>query len=64
MAEVKTIYCPCCGHRVTKYDGKQSTNPSGKCKKCGKLVVYHVDTGETVLKDVPKRTQGSGMRFY
>lgn len=64
MAEPKTIYCPRCGRSACRYDGKQEANPMAKCKKCNRLVVYRVDTGETVLKDLPERTQGSGMRFY
>ena len=58
------IYCPKCGRKVGSYDGKSQINKSMECKKCKKLVVFLVETGETKLKDIPKRTQSSGMRFY
>lgn len=64
MAEPKTIYCPRCGRTACHYDGKQTINPIGKCKKCNKLVVYQIDIGETELKSVLERTTGSGLRFY
>lgn len=64
MAEPKTIYCPKCGHAVCHYDGKQTTNPTCKCEKCNKLVVYDIKTGETKLKPVPPRNTSSGMVFY
>ena len=58
------IYCPKSGRKVGSYDGKSQMNKSMACRKCNKLVVFHVDTGETELKQIPKRTQSSGMRFY
>lgn len=64
MAEPKTIYCPICNRKVCAYDGKQVANPVGKCKKCGKLIIYNVEKGEISLKGVPERKQASGMRFY
>lgn len=64
MEEPKTIYCPRCGRAVCRYDGKQKNYPKAKCKRCGKLVVYNVEKDEIFIKDVPKRTQASGMRFY
>lgn len=64
MAEPKTIYCPKCGRVVCHYDGRQTINPRGKCKKCGKLAVYHIDTDEVELKPVPQRNCSSGRAFY
>lgn len=64
MAKPKTIYCPYCGSVACHYDGKQSNNPMAKCKKCKKLVIYDVEKDEIYIKDVPKRDQASGMRFY
>lgn len=64
MAEPKTIYCPRCGRKACVWDGKSTIHPMAKCKKCNKLVVYRIDTGETELKPVPERDTGSGMRFY
>lgn len=64
MAEPKTIYCPRCGRVACHYDGKQVANPIGKCKKCNRLVLYDIETGETKLKQLPVRNTSSGMRFY
>lgn len=63
MAEAKTIYCPCCGRRVSHHDGRSTINVIARCKKCRKRVVYHVDTGETEIKPIPPRTTSSGMTF-
>lgn len=64
MAEAKTIYCPRCGRKVATYDGRSKINPTAKCGKCKKLVVYNIEKDKAVLKEVPNRTQSSGMRFY
>lgn len=64
MAEPKTIYCPWCKRKVTHYDGKQTANPIGKCRKCNRLVTYNIEKDEVSIKRVPKRDQASGMRFY
>lgn len=64
MAEAKTIYCPRCHRAVCHYDGKQSNNPMAKCKKCRRLIVYDIKKNEVNMKNVPKRDQASGMRYY
>lgn len=64
MKEKKKIFCPSCHRAVAIYDGKQTINPIAKCKKCKKLVVYEIDSEETIIKDLPERSQSSGMRFY
>ena len=64
MAEPKTIYCPRCGRKVTTWDGRSTMNISVKCKKCNKFVVYNVENEKTIIKEIPKRTTSSGMRFY
>ena len=51
----KTIYCPKCGRKVGVYDGRS--------KNCNKRIVYHVDTGETEIKNIPKRNCSSGITF-
>ena len=63
MTEPKTIYCPQCGRRVGKYDGKSSINLVMKCRKCNKRVVYQIDTGKKEIKAIPKRSCSSGLRF-
>lgn len=64
MSEPKTIYCPKCGRKVGIWDGRGTINHMSKCQKCKKLVIYHVDTGKTEIKNIPPRTTLSGMRFY
>ena len=64
MAEQKTIYCPKCGRKVATWDGRSTINISVRCKKCDKLVVYDVENEKTIIKEIPKRTTSSGMRFY
>ena len=49
MKEKKKIFCPRCHRAVAIYDGKQTINLIAKCKKCKKLVVYHVDTEKTEI---------------
>lgn len=64
MAEPKTIYCPKCGRKVATLDWRSTINISVRCKKCDKLVVYDVENEKTIIKEIPKRTTSSGMRFY
>lgn len=64
MARAKTIYCPNCGRVACHYDGRQTINPVGRCKKCKKLVIYDIEKDEAILKSIPKRNQASGMQFY
>lgn len=64
MMKPMPIYCPQCGRKVIVYDGRASINPVAKCKKCKKMVVYDLERQKTILRDVPKRDQASGMRFY
>lgn len=63
MTNKTEVYCPQCHRRVGTYDGRSSINLVCKCKKCNKKVVYHIDTGETELKPLPRRTTSSGMTF-
>ena len=62
--EKKAIFCPECKNKVATYDGKSSINVLVKCKKCKKLVVYEVETGNVKTTDVPLRQSSSGIRFY
>ena len=64
MSKPKTIYCPKCGRKVATLDGRSTINISARCKKCDKLVVYDVENEKTIIKEIPKRTTSSGMRFY
>lgn len=34
-----------------------------RCNKCRKRVVYHAESGEIEVKDIPKRNCSSGMTF-
>lgn len=62
--EKNTIYCPECKNKVATYDGKSRVNVLVKCKKCKKLVVYEVETGNIKITKVPQRQSSSGIRFY
>ena len=64
LSNDRPIYCPGCGRKVGNYDGKSKINKSIACRKCNRLVVYNVFTGQAELKPIPRRTQASGMRFY
>lgn len=64
MAEPKTIYCPKCGRKVATWDGKSTIDIQVKCNKCKKLVVYKIDSEKAIIKDLPERSQSSGMRLY
>lgn len=57
------IYCPKCGMKLGTYDGKSTINKILKCKECHRRVVYHVDTGETEIKLLPRRDSLSGKRY-
>lgn len=57
------VYCPRCGRLVGHSDTKSKIDMKCKCKKCKKMVVYHTDTKETKLKELPERDQSSGMTF-
>lgn len=63
MAEPKTIYCPKCGRQVAHYDGKQTINPRGKCKKCKHVVVYDIKKDDRFIEKIPQRHCSSGMTF-
>lgn len=63
MAEPVKIYCPICGRRVATYDGKSSSNVIVNCRKCKKRVVYYIDTGKTVVKNIPQRATSSGLSY-
>lgn len=61
--KTKEIFCPSCNQRVATYDGRSTMNVIVKCRNCNKRVVYHIDTWETEIKDIPKRNCSSGMTF-
>lgn len=62
--EAKTIYCPQCHRKVDVYDGKSQINKEMRCRKCNKLIVYDIKSDTVIVKNIPERTQGSGVRFY
>jgi endogenous inhibitor of DNA gyrase (YacG/DUF329 family) len=64
MDNKKSVYCPRCGRKVAEYDGRSTIDIKVKCRKCNKLVVYSVETGETRQEKLPLRGSGSGMRLY
>lgn len=71
MDEKKFLYCPnkingkeCCKKLCHIGTGKFHKDIQIKCRKCGKLIKYHSANETTEIREVPKRTQESGMRFY
>lgn len=64
MAEPKTIYCPKCGRKVATYDGRQTINPIGKCKKCNKLVEYNIMSRKTFFRKNIEMTSSAGKTFF
>lgn len=61
--KAKEIFCPSCGGKVGTYDGRSTSNYITGCRKCRKRVIYHIDTGKTEIKEIPKRNCSSGMTF-
>lgn len=57
------MLCPQCNNYVGTWDGRSTMNFIGRCNKCKKRGVYHADSGETEIKDIPKRNCSSGMTF-
>lgn len=57
------ILCPQCNSRVGTYDGRSTINHITRCNKCRKQIIYHIDTREIEIKDIPKRNCSSGMTF-
>lgn len=57
------IFCPQCKGYVGAYDGRSTMNFIGRCGKCRKRVIYRIDTGETEVKNIPKRNCSSGVTF-
>lgn len=57
------IFCPQCNFHVGTHDGRSTSNFITRCNKCRKRVIYHIDTGKTEVKDIPKRNCSSGMTF-
>ena len=60
----KIIYCPKCGRKVATWDCKSSINIVVECRNCKKMVVFDVESKETIIKDMPVRAASSGLRFY
>lgn len=63
MSEPKTIYCPKCNRKVGKWDGKSTVNVICKCKNCNRRIVYHVGFDVVETKEIPPRSQSSGVNL-
>ena len=59
-----TIYCPKCKRKLGTHDGRSTIPKIIDCRKCNKRVVYHVESGETEIKDIPQRNCSSGVTFH
>lgn len=64
MSRPKNIYCPTCGKKVGKWDGRSTMSYITRCDFCKKRIVYHVSTGKTESKPLPPREYSSGLAFY
>lgn len=64
MAYTRKIFCPSCGRKVMTHDGKSEINKTVKCKKCKRLVLFNVSTGEIKHVPFPERKTSSGKRYY
>lgn len=63
MNDSKMIFCPNCHKRLMNVDRKSQIDKSIICRKCQKMIVYRVASGETEVKPIPRRTCASGMTF-
>jgi len=63
MNKPKAIYCPQCGEKVGNYDGRSTINFIARCNKCRKRIIYYIDSGETAIKPLLKRSCSSGMMY-
>lgn len=59
----KAIICPQCLHKIGTYDERSTSNFIARCIKCRKRIIYHIDTGKTEVKNIPKRNCSSGITF-
>lgn len=57
------IFCPQCNSHIGTHDGWSTMNHIARCNKCRKRIVYRIGTGETEVKNIPKRNCSSGMTF-
>lgn len=57
------IFCPQWNSHVGTWDGQSTSNYIARCSKCRKRVVYHVDSGQIEVKEIPKRNCSSGITF-
>lgn len=60
----KKIYCPRCHGQVGSHDTRSTIDVIANCRRCGKQIIYRVDTGKTEIKSIPPRNTSSGMTFY
>ena len=63
MKEI-TVYCPICKRKVGSHNEKSQINLIVKCKKCGKTVLYNVETKKTEITASRTRNTSSGVTFY
>jgi DNA-directed RNA polymerase subunit RPC12/RpoP len=61
--EALTVYCPKCGRKVAKYDGRSTIDIVVNCRKCSKQIVYRVATKKIEIADIPMRKTSSGITF-
>lgn len=61
--EKKPIYCPLCNRKVATWNKKSKMDIISKCRKCNKRVIFRVESQEIEIKNIPPRSQSSGVNF-
>ena len=61
--EKKAIYCPLCNRKVATWNPKIDMDIISKCRKCNKRVIFRVESEKIEIKDIPPRSQSSGVNF-
>lgn len=56
----RDVLCPKCGKKVATYDGRSTMNVLTRCTKCRKRVIFHVDTKQTTISNIPPSNTSSG----
>ena len=63
MKEPLIIKCPKCEEIVGKYYGKSERDVVSRCNTCRKQVIFNPIAQKTLIRPLPDRASGSGIRF-
>lgn len=59
-----SVMCPRCGKFLMKTDRDNTNVIKIACKNCNKWIWCLPVTEDYIVKDIPERQTGSGMRFF